>query len=334
MRAIRAGKIRFHALTSGHYPGEALDTAALPGINSVGFWDAVGAQDWGLEPHRNEGVEVVFLETGSTVFTVDRQRHELRAGHFTVTRPWQLHTLGAPNLGPGRLHWLIVDVGVRRPNQAWRWPPWIMLRAPDLEALTRKLRHNEHPVWNVTPGVAQGFQGLAQAVLHPADPRRYSRIRLHLNQILLGILDALTEQQGEEDPQLTSRQRTVELFLQDIERNAASASQPWTLDRMAAACGLGVTAFSKYCHAIVNAGPMAYLNQCRLDQAARRLREEPARPVTQIAFAAGFNSSQYFATRFHQHFHCTPREYRSGVAPGARKEIAFGAGDLGAESRT
>ncbi|MEI9960533.1 MAG: hypothetical protein WDM76_05170 [Limisphaerales bacterium] len=43
--------------------------------------------------------------------TADQKKHHLAPGHFTITRPWQLHKLGAPNIGPGRLHWLIVDVG-------------------------------------------------------------------------------------------------------------------------------------------------------------------------------------------------------------------------------
>ena len=50
-----------HALTSGHYPGNPLDATVLPGLNSMGFWNATRAQDWGHELHRNEGIEIVYL---------------------------------------------------------------------------------------------------------------------------------------------------------------------------------------------------------------------------------------------------------------------------------
>jgi AraC-like DNA-binding protein len=83
----------------------------------------------------------------------------------------------------------------------------------------------------------------------------------------------------------------------------------WTLDRMAEQCGMGVTAFSKYTREIVNAGPMEFLNHCRLDLAMRQLKENGNRSITEIAFACGFNSSQYFATRFRQRFQASPTQY-------------------------
>ncbi|MGH7991496.1 MAG: AraC family ligand binding domain-containing protein, partial [Limisphaerales bacterium] len=232
-RAIQTGKINFHALTKGHYPGTPVPENILPGLNSIGFWNAGGAQDWGEDPHRNEGVEITFLETGSMVFTADQKKHDLRAGHFTITRPWQLHKLGAPNIGPGRLHWLILDVGVRRPHQDWVWPKWVVLTKNDLAELTRKLRHNENPIWNSTPAIAQSFRELARNVEAWDRPHAVSHLAVHLNQLLIGILDALTEQQTHENEQLTSRRRAVEIFLHDLETDRINASEMWTLDRMA-----------------------------------------------------------------------------------------------------
>lgn len=85
----------------------------FPGITSIGYFSGAGAQNWGAESQRNEGLEITFLETGSMAFSVESKNYELRPGHFTITRPWQLHKLGAPNISPGKLHWLILDVGVR-----------------------------------------------------------------------------------------------------------------------------------------------------------------------------------------------------------------------------
>jgi AraC-like DNA-binding protein len=310
-RAIETGKILFHALTKGHYPGTPVPKNILPGLNSIGHWNAGGAQDWGEDPHRNEGVEITFLETGSTAFAVDHNTYNLRAGHFTITRPWQLHKLGAPNIGPGRLHWLILDLGVRRPHQNWHWPSWMVLTKDDLAELTRKLRLNENPVWNATPAVTQSFRELARTVEAWDQPRAVSRLATYLNQLFLGILDALSEQQTLETPDLTSRQRTVELFLNEVEHNPAVSRELGSIASMAGHCNMGVTAFSKYCRELVNAGPMEFLNCCRLDHAARQLREQAGLSVTEIAFANGFNSSQYFATCFRQRFHVSPSRFVS-----------------------
>ena len=309
VRAVQEGKIKLHALTKGHYPGSKFSSDILPGLNSIGFWDGAGPQDWGLDEHRNEGVEIVFLETGRMAFTVDQRSFDLAPGSLTITRPWQLHKLGNPNIGPGRLHWLIVDVGVRRPNQEWQWPDWLVLTKPDLAELTRKLRHNETPVWKSTADIAQGFQKIAQCILDWNQPHSVSRMIAKLNQLFVGILDALTAQQLVENPDLTSRRRTVELFLRDLAENPVSGRELWTLGQMAQQCGMGVTAFSKYARELVNVGPMEYLNQCRLDHAAQQLREKPDLSVTDIAFANGFNSSQYFATCFRRRFKLTPSQF-------------------------
>jgi AraC family L-rhamnose operon regulatory protein RhaS len=320
VRAVREGKIEFHALSKGNYPGTPVPANVLPGLSSIGFWNAGGAQDWGLDTHRNEGIEIVFLETGTTAFVADQKKFNLHAGHFTITRPWQLHKLGSPNIGPCRLHWLILDVRVRRPHQNWHWPAWIVLTKDDIAELTRKLRHNENPVWNSTPAIAQSFRELARNIAAWGQPHAVSRLAAHLNQLLVGILDALSEQQTQENDQLTSRRRAVEIFLDDLKHERVNAGEPWTLDRMAAHCSMGVTSFSKYCRELVNAGPMEFLNQCRLDRAARQLREQPELSVTEIAFANGFNSSQYFATCFRQRFHVSPSRFVSELTASVGKK--------------
>ena len=306
---MQEGKIKLYALTKGHYPGTKLSFKIFPGLKSIGFWDGAGPQEWGLDEHRNEGVEIVFLETGKMAFTVDQRRFDLRPGSLTITRPWQLHKLGDPNIEPGRLHWLIVDVGVRRPNQEWRWPDWLVLTPHDLAELTRKLRHSEIPVWKSTPQIAQTFLSVSQCILNWNQPHSVSRMIVKLNQLFIGILDALTAQQFDENPELASRRRTVELFLKDLADNPLSTRELWTLPQMAKQCGMGVTAFSKYARELVNVGAIDYLNQCRLDHAAQQLREQPGASVTEVAFGNGFNSSQYFATCFRRRFKISPSHF-------------------------
>jgi hypothetical protein len=61
-------------------------------------------------------------------------------------------------MGPNHLHWLIIDVGVRRPNQDWKWPRWLLLSAAELAELAEKLRHNEDPVWQTSADVRHCFR--------------------------------------------------------------------------------------------------------------------------------------------------------------------------------
>lgn len=307
--AVREGKIDFHALTKGNYPGTLMSEDTLPGLNSIGFWDANTSQDWGLNPHRNEGIKIVFFETGTCDLIMGQKTFGLQAGNFLLTRPWQLHKFGAPNIGRGRLHWLILDVGVRRPHQAWDWPKWVVLTKEDLAQLTQRWQQIKNPVWKSTPAIAQCFRELARCITAWGQPHTVSRMAVHLNLLLIGVLDALAEQQTQENQTLPPRKHAVEMFFRGLKEGSVDLGEPWTLDRMAAHCNMGVTAFSKYARELVNIGPMEYLNQCRLEVAAAQLRARPELSITEIAFANGFNSSQYFATRFRRHYKVSPTQF-------------------------
>ena len=287
-QAVRQGRLRQVALARGQYPGRKLARNALPGVRSVGFWDAVEPQDWGLDWHRNEGIELTFLESGSLDFAVDEFRCRMKPDDFAVTRPWQLHRVGDPYVGSGRLHCLILDLGVRRPHQPWRWPSWIVLAKEDLRQLTEILRHNEQPLWHATPEVRGCFKRIAQAVASGATGSNISRLTVYLNELLVLVLDMLRQAHVALDESLASRQRTIELFWADLRANLDHLGLEWTVGTMARRCGLGVTHFIHHSKQLNNMTPAQYLNHCRLEAAARLLREKPEWSITQVAVACGF----------------------------------------------
>jgi len=314
LSAVRAGKIALHALTHGDYPGTRLPDGQIPEISSMGFLDAVGNQDWGMEDHRNEGIEICLQESGQNTLVVDGKKYTMPAGTLSITRPWQKHRVGDPHLGPGRLHWIIIDVGVRRPNQPWVWPAWCILTADDLAALTSLLRGNEHPVWQADGELVHVFQQLARYTTAREPHTQVSRIMITINQLLIALLELLRSRRIATDNQLTSIARTVDLFLRELQENPAVAGMPSTLESMARHCGIGRTAFARYCHQLQNASPIDFLNRCRLKHAARRLRSDDA-TITTIAFDLGFSSSQYFSRLFKRHFGTSPLAWRHRTRP-------------------
>ncbi|MCL6527010.1 helix-turn-helix transcriptional regulator [Meiothermus granaticius] len=231
----------------------------------------------------------------------------LHSGHLTITRPWQYHRVGNPEVDGGVFHWLILDVGVRRPNQEWRWPEWLLWSKADRERLSVLLRHNEHPVWRANPGIIRVFRRIQSALQLEDAEQVVARLKLHVNELLIEVLELLGDKQIALDESLVSSQHTVRVFLQGL---AERLDQNWTLDSMAEACGLGRTQFARYCQEITGMAPIEYLSHLRLETAAKLLHHHPNRPITEIAFNCGFSSSQYFANRFRAHKGCTPREYR------------------------
>lgn len=309
-RAARSGELKFQALVHGHYPGHRLPCNALSSVKTVGFWDAQHDQQWGLDWHRNEGLELTYLERGTLAFAVDDNQYTLRPGDLTITRPWQPHRVGASHVTAGRLHWVILDVGMRHPHQAWRWPGWLVLTKADIQQLTEFLRQNEQPVWHASEELRRCFQHLAHAV-ETVDRASVSKLAVYLNELLLQLLQLFRNQRAPLDSSLTSTLRTVELFWDDLRGNPEHLALEWTVPRMAARCGLGVTQFLKHSKQLTNVTPAHHLNHCRVKSAARMLRVETNKSVTEVALSCGFSSSQYFASVFRRHYGCTPNAYRN-----------------------
>jgi AraC family L-rhamnose operon regulatory protein RhaS len=305
--AAGRGEVRLHAWGHALYPGLPLPPDYLPAVRSVGMWDAAGSQSWGLDLHCNEGIEFTYLQRGRTAFEVDGKQWALRKGCLTVTRPWQFHRVGAPHIGAGRLTWLILDVGVRRPNQTWRWPEWLFCSPAELQKLTRLLSHNEQPVWQAGEEIESWFDRLAALLEEGGDPREgESKLKLAINGLLLAVLELLEREQIPLDEYLSTSERAVQMFLAALPQHAAS---DWDLASMAHQCGLSRSQFSQYCRQLTGMPPMQYLSHCRVEMAARLLAERPAAGITEVAYACGFNSSQYFATVFRRAKGCAPSAY-------------------------
>ena len=92
--ASDAGEVRLAALARGVYPGMRLPGKVLPQLSSIGYWDAAHDQTWSLGEHRNEGLEITYLDNGHLGLVVDGRAHPLSPGHLTITRPWQPHARG------------------------------------------------------------------------------------------------------------------------------------------------------------------------------------------------------------------------------------------------
>lgn len=304
--AVSRKKLKFKALARYTYPGDRL-TDDTVGLNSVGYWDANEPQDWGLDWHRNEGLEIHFLESGCMPYFQGDNQVDLLPNFMTITRPWEAHKVGNPKIGMGKFYWVIIDLGVRRPHQNWVWPDWVMLSQKDIEKLTTILRQNEKVVWKSDKRIRDCFQRIGKAVDTDEDGNNASRIRLLINYLLILMLDLLVAEEVELNEQLTDSSRSVQLFLKELDK---SLSDNWTIEEMASSAGVGLTRFTHHCRQLTNLTPMRYLMMKRLELAKQILVGNELLTVSEVAFTCGFSTSQYFSTVFKKHEKCTPIEYR------------------------
>lgn len=308
-RAAAGGDLRLEALARGAYPGVRLPRHDVKELLMAGYWNATTDQSWGLDWHCNEGIEIGHVSAGCLPFATEDGAFEVGPGHLTITRPWQRHRVGRPRVMASHYSWIILDVGVRRPNQEWRWPKWLLVPEKVRRSLTELLSHNEDPVWRSDRGIAACFRKLDEAIALGAGEANRAMLKVLVSELLL-LLAGLLESRGPKlDESLPGSERTVRWFLANLPRRL---DEPWSLDSMAGACGIGRTHFANCCRRIVNCPPVEYLIRCRLDAAAAMLRAEPEIRITEIAFRCGFQSSQYFARAFRQRFGCSPGEARAG----------------------
>jgi AraC-like DNA-binding protein len=311
--AARRNEISLSGWGRGHYPGEPIPDNKLPHLRAVGVWDAKTDQKWGLDRHCNEGIEITYVAKGKIPFEVDDSSWLLRRGNFAITRPWQFHKVGNPNVPASRYIWLIIDVGVRRPNQEWEWPNWLMYSQEETKSrLSQLMRQNEHPVWNANTAISQNFEYIANLVENQSFEQGETEVLLRINQLLFDIFDLVKKSNNELDHYLSTTYRSVELFLNSIERYIEHS---WTVKEMATQCGLSCTQFTTYCKQITNMSPMEFLNIRRLDAAANLILAKPKEHITDICFTCGFNSSQYFSRKFKEKYGVSPIEYRTQKQP-------------------
>ncbi|MEM0964600.1 MAG: AraC family transcriptional regulator [Verrucomicrobiota bacterium] len=308
--AVEKGEVHLVAKSRGQYPGKRIPKGALPGLRTIGFWDAVGPQSWGLPMHRNEGIEICYVFSGECRFITNNGDWNLRAGDMTVTRPWQRHQLGDPTIRPCKLVWVILDVESAGQNGVWEFPSWI---GPDLKArraLLRAFRKNQHCQFHDTDGHLKPLMERTCQQLKDESALCVAKLASNINALLVEVADYLAE--GLTDPKKDPQgfDQTIRQFFHGLEYSVEKASESWSVGEMAHACRVGKSYLTSACRTIFNATPAEQLNRIRLNHARDILLCSPEMPITDVAFATGFNTSQYFANCFKRQFNCTPREYR------------------------
>jgi AraC-like DNA-binding protein len=310
VQSVSAGQLRLHALSRAQYPGKRLLPRILPGLRTVGYYEADHTQHWGTGWHYNEGLELSFLDNGRVTFSAENQDYPLIPGYATATRPWLRHRLGDPHVGPSLFYWLVLDVGVRRPRQDWKWPSWITLTATDRRDMARLFEELPYHVWFGDVTLRRCYHRLGKAIEADREGSKASLLAVLINELLVLLLEEIrTRRDMQIDGNVTSLQ-VIRLFWEELRTHPKLLARPWTLSALAKHNGLGITQFVTLTRQLMSLSPRHYLQHCRLEQAATLLLSQPELNLTEIALACGYMSSQSFSRDFRQHFGCPAKIYR------------------------
>ena len=131
-----------------------------------------------------------------------------------------------------------------------------------------------------------------------------------INHLLLSVARMLSIEVADTKGDPQGFNQTIRQFYHGLETSMETAAEPWTVAEIARACRVGVSYLTASCREMSNPTPGEQLTRIRLEHATGLLVTEPDRSITEVAFAVGFNSSQYFATRFRKLHGQTPHGYR------------------------
>ncbi len=311
--AVLHGEIEYGGFTRWKNVGNTLAPDILPGLLLANYWSVTRQQHWSIPWHRNQGIELMCVESGSEILNLPQQTLTVHAGEMAVTRPWQLHKVGGDTVGINRCHFLVIDVQAESREDEWTWPDWVILSDADKTDLADRLRRNSRVTYAANSDIPRLFNLIAKISHSQTVVASLSQLAIVTNELLRQLLEEIRAQEEvslatpKSSAQLDARV-IVQEFLDEL---PSRLGEEWTLDQMSSRCGLGMTRFVHHCKIITNLTPMQFLNRQRVLAAAEWLLREPERSITDVAMDCGFASSQYFATVFRQYFNCSPRVYRS-----------------------
>ena len=221
-RAAADGRVELRAYTHGHYFGESLPNDLLPGLCTVGYWNARTEQNWTLDWHRNEGVELNFQASGSAAVSMSGREILLKPGDMTITRPWALHRFGVPNVRRGVRVWAMIDLQISAPNSPWVWPSWIVLTDADKKRVESIALNGAESALSLSKKRAEPWKELLKELKKESAAPNFSRVAILLNEIFYVILETNDAGDAFHPSEESLTRRIVQDFLLDFEARPSS----------------------------------------------------------------------------------------------------------------
>lgn len=265
----------------------------------VGWSSHSRARARALGPHTHEDAyEVCFLVQGSVDWWVENQVIELKRGELYITRPAEPHGGLDAVFHPCELYW----VQVRFPREAVL--PGLSLE--ETRSLEGALANIQERSFGGSPVVKELFERI---VAEHRAPTIHSAlmVRSTLQALLVYVLrdyDAHVRRLVADRAQLSPR------IGQSLAWINERLGESFAVEEAARVADMSVSHFHERFLREVGFTPGDYRLRQRIRKAKQLLREGDL-TVTQIAFALGFSTSQYFATAFKNLTGTTPKNYRS-----------------------
>jgi AraC-like DNA-binding protein len=188
---------------------------------------------------------------------------------------------------------------------------WAIFRTPEFAAMFpalvpgRILSRNSVRCLRLIPKHFAGAAALVGAIERESAEKRPGWPDLAAS-YFQHLLILLSRHAGSEMPISTDALSRVAQSIRHIESKYGGWIRPGELAKF---CGLSERTFCRVFRQATGQTPLSYLKNFRIERASEHLRGTET-PVTEIAFACGFDDSNFFAREFRKACGHSPTEYR------------------------
>ncbi|MCW1922264.1 AraC family transcriptional regulator [Luteolibacter arcticus] len=246
---------------------------------------------------------LVFLLSGQQRYVIDGEEIGLRGGQMLRIPPGCRYSTGAWPEQKGNLAWLILRV------KPFPDEPALGMSRDGAHAVFELLTAGNTPAQLRMPDDAPRLIESAFTWWERRDEAvAREMVRNRIAALTMEAAIAVQPESAGEDQANDLRIRRVLAWL-----DGHSDDEMPTALEMAAMAGLSPTSFHEHFKRIAGSSPKDYRQRLRVERAARRLREQPALSITEVAHEFGYSSSQYFATVFRRYLGTSPQAYRDAA---------------------
>jgi AraC-like DNA-binding protein len=270
----------------------------LPELSIVGWLRFFKAFNHALEPDVHVGeYEIHYIVNGELHWIVEEDTYDIHSGMILVVKPGELHGSNSGALEPCEQYWLRITLPE---DEAL---PGLTLE--QTQSIIQTFAAIEKRAFPASLDMRQAFVKLAE---EHRDPGKYSRLisRSALHVLLASIARHFENRAGQTtEPQAPRISPYIQRCIHDIHKDL---SEPHSVSKMAKHANMSETAFRNRFKKEVGCSPLDYITRRRIEESKKMLSQGEA-SVTDIAYALGFSSSQYFATVFKRITGQSPKQF-------------------------
>jgi len=272
-----------------------LTAIGLPEVPVVGIHRNRSATA-GLSRHVHDGLmEICYLVSGQRIYQVDGRHYMMRGNDVFLTYPDEPHGSGDRPHGRGELYWMQVRLSPRANT-------FLTVAGGHAREFITSLARLPHRHFR---GDRQ-LQFLFEEVYRLYHDEKVEFRQLRIANCLVAWLLKVAECANR--PAASRETTDIRKALTLIETLPAGEV---TITTLAEQVGLSVSRFKVKFKEQTGIAPAEYILRSRIDH-AKVLLQEGRMSVTEIAYALGFSSSQYFATAFKRFTTMRPVDVLSG----------------------